>query len=289
MRALSKRLADLFGFRRQIQVCYAVSADADQRYVDLVVISALAVKRIYPAAKITVLTDDQSLPLVSSLLDRYGLARKVRSTGKYVGPAGARSRFVKTQARTVVDGDFLYLDADAIPVARFDKLFRSKGPVCAAIDRSPKAPAGSGFPSWAEAAFQRLGWPYPPPHYLNGGVVFWRDTPITRRLGRLWHENWLRFYNASDDYADQPSFNYSLSSLGIVPQIMHDKYNARVGLRLEFADQASIYHFYASDNGTPGSAAVDELLSKFRDGAALDLLTIRAALVRSHRSPLMCG
>lgn len=276
----------MFGFARPVHVCYAVATDGERRYVDLVAISALAVKRIHPGAKITVLTDDRSLPIISSLLEPFALAEKVRSVGAYpAGAVGVRSRFVKTQVRQFIDGDFLYLDADAIPVASFARVFRCKEVLCAAIDRSPLMPGGNGFPSWAEPAFERLGWPFPSKFYLNSGVVFWRDTSITRQLGRLWHENWLRFFRESNDFADQPAFNYCIDHLsGLFPRIMDDKFNARVGVAPEFARKAAIYHFYASGPGTPGSIAVNELLMRFREGSLLDKLAIDAAIVRSHRS-----
>jgi hypothetical protein len=267
-----------------IQVCYALATDGERRYVDLVAISALAVKRIHPRAKITVLTDDRSLPAISSLLEPSALAENVRSVGAYLdGSAGVRSRFIKTQVRQFIDGDFLCLDADAIPVAAFMMLFQGNEPLCAAIDRSPEMPGGNGFPSFAAPAFERLGWPQPSRFYLNSGVVLWKDRPITRQLGRLWHENWARFFRESNDFADQPAFNYSMDLLGISPGIMDDKFNARVGVAAEFARDACIYHFYASGPGTPGSVAVEELLERFRGGARLDKSAIDAAIVRSHR------
>jgi hypothetical protein len=267
---------------RQIQVCYALATDGDRRYVDLAALSARAVRRIHPRAKIIVLTDDQSLRAVSSTLEPYRLSATVRSVGEYSGETGPRSRFVKTQVRQFVDGDFVYLDADAVPVASFDLLFQEKGLVSAAIDRSPKAPDGSGFPTFASPAFDCLGWSHPTRYYVNCGVVFWRDTPITRALGKLWHQNWETFFRESADFADQPAFNYSLDAAGIAPVIMHDRYNARVGLSREFARGASIYHFYANDCGIPGSAAVDDLLTKFRAGVALDLSDIDSALAHAH-------
>lgn len=269
--------------RRQIQVCFAVASDGERRYVDLLTISALALRKIYGAAKLTILTDDQSLPIIAPLLAHHDLAKNIRSVGAFPGEMGARSRFAKTQARQFMEGDFLYLDADAIPVAGFDQLFRERTvSVCAAIDRSPEEPDGCGLPSWASSAFERLGWSHPLPFYLNSGVVFWRDTPLARQLGNAWHENWLRFFQSSNDFADQPAFNHSLSSLGISPGVMHDRYNARVGLSPEFTDGASIYHFYASDSKLPGHAALEELLIAFRNGDALDVSLIDAALARSH-------
>jgi hypothetical protein len=38
------------------------------------------------------------------------VASNIRSVGKFVGRPRLRSRFAKTQARSVLDGDFLYLD-----------------------------------------------------------------------------------------------------------------------------------------------------------------------------------
>lgn len=271
-------------FDRSIQVCYALATDGERRYVDLATLSALAVRRIHPQAKISVLTDDQSLPIISSALEPYGLAETVRSVGAYSGEVGPRSRFVKTQVRQFVDGDFVYLDADAIPVASFENLFQETGLICAAIDRSPKAPNGSGFPTFASPAFDRLGWSHPTRFYVNCGVIFWRDTPITRSLGMLWHKNWQIFFRESNDFADQPAFNHCLDAMEIAPFIMHDRYNARVGLSREFARGASIYHFYAGDYGIPGSAAVEHLLTKFRSRAPLDVSDIDAALAYSHRS-----
>jgi hypothetical protein len=76
----------------------------------------------------------------------------------------------------------------------------------------------------------------------------------------------------------------NLDALGVSPVIMHDSYNARVGLSAEFARGAVIYHFYASGYGLPTSAALEHLLTKFRAGVALDASMIDAALAYGHGS-----
>jgi hypothetical protein len=260
-----------------------VATDGERRYAELVALSAGAVKRIHPKAKIIVLTDDRSWSIVKAVLKPHGFARSLRSVGAFSGEMGPRSRFVKTQVRQFVEGDFIYLDADAIPLAAFDQVFHDTSwLVSAAIDRSLSSPSGSGFPSFAVAAFDRLGWAQPTQFYLNCGVTCWKDTPITRRLGKAWHDNWRIFFEESNDYADQPAFNYSLVALGISPGIMHDKYNARVGLSADFARDAIIYHFYASDRATPGYAAIESLLAKFRSGVTLDVAVINLVLAQSR-------
>jgi hypothetical protein len=122
---------------------------------------------------------------------------------------------------------------------------------------------------------------------LNSGVTFWRDTEVARRPGKAWHENWRTFFPESNDFADQPAFIYSLTALGISPAIMVDKYNARVGLSAEFAGEAIIYHFYASDRRIPGHEANESLLTRSRAGIVLDAAAIDAAVARSHDGRLI--
>ena len=200
-----------------IHVCYALSTNGEPHYLDLLAISAQAVKRLYPSAKITILTDDQSWDSVESR--GRDLGASVRSAGGYRGNARVRSRFVKTQARSIVEGDFLYLDADTLPVAKFDELWASAAPISAAIDRSRKYPFGD-FPTEQLPYFERLGWVPPTRFYLNAGVIFWRDCRAARDLGILWHQNWRKFFETVNNPLDQAAFNFSADSLGITPAIV---------------------------------------------------------------------
>src|SRR5580704_8513167 len=170
-----------------IHVCYVLSTNGEPYYGDLLAVSAKAVRRLYPDARMTIVTDERSLDFARPLADR--LAASVRSAGTYRGDVRVRSRFAKTQVRELIDGDFLYLDADTLPVARFDELFACRAPLGAALDRNRTNPSGA-FPADQAGYFQRLGWPHPTPLYVNSGVVFWRDCPAARELGRSWHANW---------------------------------------------------------------------------------------------------
>src|SRR5262249_42655902 len=122
--------------------------DDDPIFADHVVISASCVKRIYPACRITILTDDDSWKNLGRVGSRLSeVASTVRSVGKTAGSPRLRSRFVKTQARNVIDGDFLYLDADTAPISEFGAVFGCEAAVSAAIDRNLVDPHG-GFPAW---------------------------------------------------------------------------------------------------------------------------------------------
>lgn len=266
---------------KPLHVCYALAMDGDRIHADLVTISALCVRRIYPACKITILTDDESLQNIGTALQHLAaVGAQIHSVGKFAGGPRLRSRFVKTQVRSAIDGDILYLDADTAAVDEFDGLLECEAPLCAAIDRNNANPRG-GFPAWVVPDFDRLGWRHPTRLYLNAGVIFWRDCDEARALGELWHENWLRYATAVNNPADQPAFNHSIESLGIAPRIMDDAFNARVGISPEFAKGARIYHLLSGGERANGTF-IDKLLLRYRKNGQIDFRLVDDAAGRGH-------
>lgn len=169
-----------------IAVCYVLSTDGDPRYCDLAAVSIASLKRVHPSARVTILTDDESFAAVraASRQSRNG-SISVRSVGRFAGSPRVRSRFVKTQMRGAMDGEFLYLDADTVVIGALDEIYGCLTPLAAAIDRNRDDPSG-GFPAWVVPGFERLGWPYPTRNYLNNGVIFWKDCVEAHEFGRLW-------------------------------------------------------------------------------------------------------
>src|SRR4051812_38332926 len=81
-------------------------------------VSALSVRRLHPAARIVVLTDSNSAKNLRAcrhaLLD---VATELIEVPAPEGAPGLRNRFIKTQQRKLVAGEFLYLDADTVVLA----------------------------------------------------------------------------------------------------------------------------------------------------------------------------
>jgi hypothetical protein len=280
---LNGLIASLRRFLRPapLHVCYVLSLDEDTLYADMLNISAMCVWRIYPSARITILTDDQSLPRVQKELKPItSTGAKIWTVGRFEGNPRQRSRFVKTQMRNALQGDFLYLDADTVPVSRFDALIRSRSRLSAAIDRNRVSPDGS-FPSRVVPDFRRLGWPYPTEVYLNTGVLFWKDCREAHELGQQWHRNWLHYTAAVDNPSDQPSFNHSLNMLGIKPKIISDVHNARLGVSPRFTDGAVIYHLLSGDERANGTF-IDLLLYRYRTSGKVDFALIEKTAGRGN-------
>ena len=253
-----------------IAVCYVLSTDGDPRYCDLAAVSIASLKRVHPSACVTILTDDESLAAVRSA-SRLPRDRSisVRSVGGFAGSPRVRSRFVKTQMRGVMDGDFLYLDADTVVIGALDEICGGGAPLAAAIDRNRDDPLG-GFPAWVVPEFERLGWPYTTRNYLNNGVIFWKDCAAAHQFGRLWHANWLEYHATVNNPADQPAFNHSMSATGLIPEILDDRFNARVTVSPEYFAGARIIHYYAHGTERPDLASLDRVMARTRSRASLN-------------------
>jgi hypothetical protein len=100
-------------------------------------------------------------------------------------------------------------------------------------------------------------------------------------LGKLWHENWLRYTAKVDNPADQPAFNHSIEALGIAPTIMDDAFNARVGISPDFAKGARIYHLLSGEERANGTF-IDKLLTRYRESGQIDFRLVDDAAGRGH-------
>lgn len=249
-----------------LQVCYILSSDGESdAYAGMTFVSASLVRRLHPAARVVLLLDEVAAAALGRKSARVlTIADEVRTVQTGLADQRLRSRFVKTRMRSEIDGDFVFLDADAIPVRPFDRMFRGREPLALVLDRNAKE-RQPGFPEWVGRVYGELGWRTPLPHYFNSGVMFWRDTPETRRLGEEWHRRWRAFcdHRGGSDHRDQPALNSAIDALGVPVRIMPPAYNAMIEASPALARGARIFHFYTSASG--GLPQPDTLLRHLLD------------------------
>ena len=132
-------------------------------------------KRLCPDSIATVLTDESTRANLELL--PFGIENlKVVDIPDELSSGSSRSRYLKTRMRQLVDGDFVFIDADALPLHPFDETCDHDAPLAAALDRNRESPEPT-FPRWVIPHYKQLGWDYPFSTYFNSGVMFMRDTP----------------------------------------------------------------------------------------------------------------
>jgi len=184
--------------------------------------------------------------------------------------------------RSLVDAPFVFLDSDALVIAKIDEAFFCETPIAAALDLNSTFPYPHS-PEWIQPIYDHFGWAYPVKHYFNTGVVYWADTPETWRLSELWHERWQTVVGKFGTYQDQPSFNSAVADLGIQVKVLPTECNAMVEAHPRFAKGARIFHFFASkpSSVSRSKTLLGHLLNAYQLTKQIDWQAVESATANS--------
>lgn len=212
-------------------------------YCEQTLVSMASLKRVEPDSFITLLVDNQTA---------VDCKREIEKIRKYVSeyiivpiedcfPAIARSRYIKTSMRKYIKGDFLYVDADTVwnaPVEKDDFTHDIMGVLdghCLLANH----PMKKGI----EEDFRKVGLNPEVEKYVNGGVLFSKDSDVSRDFFDLWHETW-RKTSASGYFIDMPSLNYAIKQMGNSFALLPDSYNVQISRSWEYFPHAKLIHFF---------------------------------------------
>jgi hypothetical protein len=260
-----------------MKICYCLASSGEDWYPEMTFISASCVRRLHRAARITILMDVDTYNMpIREPFDVRGLAdHLVRVEVGLDGPA-PRSRFLKTSMRQLVDGAFLFLDSDTLPIRPFREIFETTASMSAAFDRNIENPEPH-FPEFAGRLLSEVGWTNPLPNYYNAGVIHFSDQDESRALGVEWHRRWRLLYERFREHRDQPALNSAIHALDIHPRVFPIQYNAMVGVAARFAHKAKIFHFYTSSGKPREGTLLDHLVKHMFSRREIDWRAIDTA------------
>lgn len=163
------------------------------------------------------------------------------------GSDGFRNRFVKTNLRKMIEGPFLFLDSDVLVRKNLNEIFKIDADIAAARNHSREIFSEQIWEA-DEAALKALGWEIGSKVYINGGVIFFNDTPKARHFGEEWHKNWQYSYDILKRYRDQPSLNYAIQLTKPKFFLLSDRYNSQFKSNPKSAKNSFLWHYYTSEN-----------------------------------------
>jgi hypothetical protein len=230
-----------------IQVAYVLNSNGKDIYADMNLISLRTLRYSNPNAKIILVCDSDTVQSLETykhpILQEADQIISVKTPDQ---PPSFRNRFIKTSLRQHLSGDFLYLDADTVIRGDLSSIFDIKTSFAAAPNHS-----GSGdpveMPFDERENFALLGWTLPTQYYVNGGVLFFADTPDTYKFCQLWHQKWLASAEKRGSFRDQPSLNSAIADSGVSFSWLPHSFNAQVHARPYTAWNATIWHIYLSE------------------------------------------
>jgi len=226
-------------------ILYILTSEGNDVFIDMTYISASLVKFNHPAARIIIavdhITNDNLQVCKHPLLN---ICDEIKVCNTPEGKPNYRNRYVKCRMRQLISGDFLYLDADTLPVRPIEDIFKIDKDFAAASNHS--LPYNLNFISYEKEMFSAFTWPVPEQNYINGGVLFWKDNPETHRLSDLYIEKWTQSNKAGFHY-DQPALNAALNEWNGSFQILDNKFNAQYTMNFPVSVDAHIWHSYFSE------------------------------------------
>lgn len=236
------------------QLLYILVSSPKDVYLEQAYLSALTARRHNPGARMLLLTDIPTRDGFGSRGPLDAEFRKLFDAEIAVDldpslPPMKRSRFLKTGMRNLVDGDFLFIDADTLVTGPLDEANGIEADLAACEDlHTPFATHPHrdatlsmcrklGFDASAEES------------YFNSGVLFVRDTADNRIFFRRWQENYLKGYKEGIR-PDQPSFAKTNAGLGHPVVRLEDRWNCEVQSGVRYLRDALIVHYMVTNIAT---------------------------------------
>lgn len=156
------------------------------------------------------------------------------------------SRFIKTNVRNYIEGDYLYLDTDTVITGSLEAIDDFKYDIGAIPDKHVNIGRHS-FRANIDFGAKVLNWRVSEEmNYYNGGVLFSRDTEFGRSFFARWHELWKA--HRTKMKSDQPSLARTNEEFGYPIHELDGIWNCQVVENgLKYLQEAKIIHYFASN------------------------------------------
>ena len=260
-------------------IVYILVSTSDDFFYEQTLISAWSARYWNPDVKILCVMDeltdatltDKRTALLEIIDEKIVVDLSEGGTAKYTGKE--RSRMLKTNLRSYVEGDLLYIDSDTVVCCSLDDVDSFQFALGAVDDAH-----GTywGYKRWNDSLVRyRVGLlgKYDvsrAKNYFNSGVLYMKDTEEVRKFMKGWHSLYMTGQSKGLSF-DQPSLLVTNTQLDLISP-MDDIYNCQIlSGGLPFFAEAKILHYYNS-LGTQGFCSLTDarLYGKIKKSGFLD-------------------
>lgn len=236
------------------KILYILTSEPTDIYLEQTFLSIYSLRQHERDAHVILLTDNRT---VETLVGKRTEILKIVDE-KIVIPFDAsisnmkRSRWLKTRMRSMIDGDFLYIDGDTIVNAPLNEIDECSLSIGSVEDAHRTLEHHYGKEKLLRQA-HTLGFSIEKErYYFNGGVFYVKDTLETRAFFDRWHKNWERSVKYGINQ-DMPALIQTNIEMGHMIQRLDGVWNCQVMYGFNYFTKAKIIHYFASrystDNG----------------------------------------
>ena len=156
-----------------------------------------------------------------------------------------RSRWLKTKMRSLIEGDFLYIDGDTIINAPLSDIDDSSMLVGSVEDAHRPLNVHYGKEKLFRQAKTLNFSIEDEQYYFNGGVLYVKDCKESHEFFERWHDNWERSVNRGINQ-DMPALMQTNIQMGHMIQKLDGKWNCQLMYGLNYYTSAKIIHYFTS-------------------------------------------
>jgi len=245
------------------KIVYVVVSDGADVYLQQARLSAWSCRHYNPDAEIIWAVDCETYAAVQSL-DIKEIRDCVTSFRVSEFPAGVsgmeRSRWIKTNLRSLIDGDFLFVDTDTVFAGDIRFVDSVSDDVAIVLDlhhEFPGHPFESGIRQHMRALF---GCEVPDGvDYFNSGAVYAKDTPVAHDFFNRWHANWNAVKHKDRGMFDQQPLMMTVIERPGVVACLDPRLNCQILGSVRWLYEGRILHFF---NANWGRSSVHPFLQR---------------------------
>lgn len=230
------------------KVAYALSSDEGDMFLEQLLLSIHSLRKSNPSACIELLVDANTMAKLKE--HRASVLKRINNVIVVDTPFGLNkaqvSRWLKTNLRQYVNGDYIFLDNDTIVTDDLSDIDSTKENICGVYDGHLIVHINDG--RFLTECSHRDGWRYfDGLEYFNSGVFYVKDNETTRAFYDRWHENWKLGLEKHKYYKDQSSLALTNEQFSYLIKPLGGEWNCQVlSNGLPFLHKAKIIHYFAN-------------------------------------------
>ena len=228
------------------KIVYVVVSDETDIYLEQALLSIYSLRKYNPDAYVELVVDGVTYNTIIG--KRSEIKKYVNNITTVDVPAkynkGPKSRWLKTNLRNLIEGDYLFIDNDTIITDTLDEIDNIDGIIWAVKDKHAPVEQNKDKDKlllWSK----QDGWTYSDDlKYFNSGVMFVRDCELAHDFYREWNKRWQicstnyqRFYDQSPLAATNEFYQYPIKELS-------GEWNCQPTNGVSFLSKAKIMHYW---------------------------------------------
>lgn len=242
-----------------MKVVMILNSNGSDRYLTMHKLAVRSLRLTNPDLSLVTCIDEGTLAAVGAKTKTgYVLGDEILTIKTPQGSGTFKNRWIKTQLRHFISGEFLYLDSDVLILDDIRSPFDLDGGLAAVRNTNGYALSPTKVD---EQKFTACNWRIPKFTPFNAGVWYLADTDVAQEFSRCYHAFWAESAQQHGLVQDQHAFNRAIDVSGIPVCYLPDEYNIQEKYFV-FHKNPKIWHFINSNAGVKSTVWSDAIENK---------------------------